>query len=759
MDPTVKKVVLFATSCLILTLARVGGISSARNYEFPSDWCPPVEFNCGCTFNEQEIGTDEQASGGYAIPVKIICESSDIMSILYFIPKPIRSVKIGVAPDSTDQILQSMTFFNFSQLEMLDLSDNAFRGIQMAAFHDAEMLSELKLSNNLLVELQEGTFSGILEGDPFDSMYPVAYRLPNLKKLQLDNNDISFVADGVFANMSNLLVLDLTSNNLADINAFTFYGLSGLNYLSLADNVLRRSNASFWHFLRNIREIDMSDNDINFVESESFAELMYLYTLRLDNNQIEEIQSPGLVIPSVSSLNLSYNSISHVSYDIFENNQNLTWLNLDGNGINEIDIDAWGRNDLEELFLNNNNLGDIRTAFLFGLTQLRHLEMMNNHINFVVNYMFGFLQNIRVLNLNHNRLTFFPSDVFKPEFDPRKRELPIPPKLIEKLYVNDNRLMHPLVTVLVEMTKTEVYAMNNNKLHEIRALEFPYLSKLTDIDLSANQIFRVEENAFANLPALQHLNLKDNTINILSVRAFVVVPSTLFLDNNPMHCDCSITWIRESIPKYGNVFCETPQDLKNMTLSSLQVSDFHCPIEYNESSPAEFTGYKRSDVRLDCPIMADEQITVEWFMVPSVDNERSGQEVIEELGGTNDSNAITYPNGSLHINNIVHEKDVNYSCRATNHVDQKTFSVLLRVRADTLETNPSPDDGTTSSRDSSKTDVMKYALGGAAGAMFVVGLIGVLLAFLLPTKRNHSEEKKQIGNELPIVETELKNMN
>ena len=274
MDIAARKVLLFVASCVFLTLTHIGSIHSTSNL----DWCPPDEFNCGCSLSEQEIGTGETSDSS---PVNIQCESSDIISVLYFVPKHIRSVKINVAPDSTDQSLLPMTFFNFSQLEMLDLSDNAFVAIQPAAFHDAQMLTELKLSNNFLVELQEATFSGILPENEagLDATYPLTYGLSNLQKLWLDNNDISFVADGVFANMTALHILDLTSNNLADINSFTFFGLSGLNRLSLAGNLLRWSNASFWQFLQNIRELDLSGNDISFVESESFAGLLNLYTL------------------------------------------------------------------------------------------------------------------------------------------------------------------------------------------------------------------------------------------------------------------------------------------------------------------------------------------------------------------------------------------------------------------------------------------------------------------------------------------------
>ena len=87
---------------------------------------------------------------------------------------------------------------------------------------------------------------------------------------------------------------------------------------------------------------------------------------------------------------------------------------------------------------------------------------------------------------------------------------------------------------------------NDSRTTELSA-SYGYLYKLKYLDLHNNSIVKVTENFWNNLlhnRNLTWLNLANNRINALPRKVEqLVLLEKIWLEGNPFHCDCSMTWM------------------------------------------------------------------------------------------------------------------------------------------------------------------------------------------------------------------------
>ncbi|CAL1300685.1 unnamed protein product [Larinioides sclopetarius] len=96
-----------------------------------------------------------------------------------------------------------------------------------------------------------------------------------------------------------------------------------------------------------------------------------------------------------------------------------------------------------------------------------------------------------------------------------------------------------------------------------------------------NKISTIPEGLFSQMPNLQTLGLRKNLISTLPKKAFDSADSVsrieyLFLDDNPLKCDCLLVWLMEAKPAVLQGKCASPKRLQDKELKDLDSTDFNC---------------------------------------------------------------------------------------------------------------------------------------------------------------------------------------
>uniref|UniRef100_A0A8B9JDG9 Slit homolog 1a (Drosophila) n=1 Tax=Astyanax mexicanus TaxID=7994 RepID=A0A8B9JDG9_ASTMX len=132
--------------------------------------------------------------------------------------------------------------------------------------HIPASTTELRLNNNEITSLEAtGAFK----------------TLTQLKKINLSNNKISEIEDGVFEGASSVNELHLTANQLDSVRSSMFKGLEGLRMLMLRNNRISCIHNSSFTGLYNVRLLSLYDNQLTTITPGAFDTLQTLSTLNL----------------------------------------------------------------------------------------------------------------------------------------------------------------------------------------------------------------------------------------------------------------------------------------------------------------------------------------------------------------------------------------------------------------------------------------------------------------------------------------------
>ena len=236
--------------------------------------------------------------------------------------------------------------------------------------------------------------------------------MPNLKRLDLNDNDISDLSP--LSGLANLTELDLSYNSISDLSPLS--GLTNLTELGLRANSI--SDLSPLSGLTNLTELGLGVNLIS--DLSPVSGLTNLTFLHLDGNSISDL-SPVSGLTNLTLLWLDGDSISDLSP--VSGLTNLTFLHLDGNSISDLSpvsgltylTDLWlkGNNSISDisavsglkyltfLGLGGNSISDL--SAVSGLTNLTDLRLYDNDISDIS--VLGDLKSLESLALGDNNIS------------------------------------------------------------------------------------------------------------------------------------------------------------------------------------------------------------------------------------------------------------------------------------------------------------------------------------------------------------------
>jgi len=239
-------------------------------------------------------------------------------------------------------------------------------------------------------------------------------------------------------------------------------------------------------------------------------------------------------------------------------------LELRGNRITFFENDTFvsrGLVELEILKADFCNISQVEVGAFEGLTMLVRLSMWHNEISEIIKGTFGKMSSLKYLILKRNRIEHLEVDVFSGLVK------------VKAIHLEENKLkyLHP-DTFMGLPSLQSLHLSQNSRLQMPSDRHFINSHSLKRLDISGCNISSVSVVTFANVSALETLNLSYNNLTSLDVNILKALRnlSVLHLHGNPLHCDCQLQevwrWCQDHniTTAYKNIGprCDTPRKVK-----------------------------------------------------------------------------------------------------------------------------------------------------------------------------------------------------
>ncbi|ENN81284.1 toll-like receptor Tollo [Dendroctonus ponderosae] len=395
-------------------------------------------------------------------------------------------------------------------LERLDLGENNMWAIPEGVLCPLYALELLNLTRNRLREVTSFHFS-----NSFSEKCGV-----NLKILDLSRNSIDSLPSGPFSSLSRLEKLYLQGNGLTSVADRALEGLTALHILKLSDNRLVNLPPELFADTRDLREMYLRNNSINVLAPGLFSELTQLLVLDLSHNEltaewINTATFAGLVRLVV--LDVSYNRISRLEQSVFRDLYSLQILKLNDNFIENIPENAFSAlYNLHTLIVSNNKLTRLESDTFKGLHVLSLLSLDNNKITWIHPEALKNCSGLQHLHLNGNRLQQVP-DVIKS----------VP--MLKYLELGENHIDSINDEAFSDLKHMYGLRLAENNIGNISKGVFDKMVSLTALNLSRNKIQKVTAGTFDNNANLQFIRLDGNYLADID-GLFAKLPSLLWLN-------------------------------------------------------------------------------------------------------------------------------------------------------------------------------------------------------------------------------------
>ncbi|KAG5681176.1 hypothetical protein PVAND_010634 [Polypedilum vanderplanki] len=338
----------------------------------------------------------------------------------------------------------------------------------------------------------------------------------HLHELTLQYCKIKYVPAMTFRPLKNLKSLTLQTHNAdwstinLELHAETFTGLSELRRLNLADNNIWSLPNGIFCPLFSLKYLNLSKNHINDVSQVGFS--------AQSNTNDDNDLLPSSTAPTISTCNtgieqvdLSYNNLISIPNNCFTALRSLNFLHLDSNQLTILDDNSFkGLDKLQFLNLTNNRLITLPPELFEKTRDLKRLYIGNNSLAVLAPGLFENLTHLEVLDLSYNELTS--SWINRDTFIGLNRLI--------VLKLNNNKLTKVDQFVFRELYELQALNLESNQIEMIAQNAFIDLRNLHQLLLSNNQLKVIESKHFAGLYSLNQLILESNEISNIHPTAF-----------------------------------------------------------------------------------------------------------------------------------------------------------------------------------------------------------------------------------------------
>lgn len=368
-----------------------------------------------------------------------------------------------------------------------------------------------------------------------------------ITRLYLYNCLIGEVDVNIFENHTELKRLSLIRTKITFTN---FYLANKKNFdFSAIKNLL------------NLEFLDISSNDLEYsINSHFLTNLTKLKNICISHNQFKDVQTIiQHLSPEIETLELSYNHVGELNATTFENKKNLKELDIDFTDLTFSDFNPFeGLQNLKKLDISGNNLREANLTLLSStFHKLKSFRAKSCQIGFKLQEIskhFG--SSLCVLILNGN--------------------------FIEKTNSSEINTLDLSNLPIADSDYYSLLDISNNKLSKVI---LPSSSRfLQEIDLSENELTRIDGLTRKNFPMLSNLQIEENRFSCDYLNELLKGIRSewpylnIFRPEKQQHGTCNISFIEEEEVKIEQIEEQT-------TISTLATLDYDEPTEHEYNYP------------------------------------------------------------------------------------------------------------------------------------------------------------------------------
>ncbi|XP_071817153.1 uncharacterized protein [Apostichopus japonicus] len=530
-------------SCVLLLLSvSLFYVSTVRAIICPS--------SCRCDRRERSV-----ACSGYNylglpkmnVPPAVRTFSLTNQSILYFddtwsdLGLDLREIKLINCQVSN---MSANALRGFGRLRILHLNFNSLSEVPYC-ISNSSSIRDLRMSDNEIDSLSVDTFQSLSE----------------LRILELAYNWISELPDEIFWNLSELRVIDLSNNMIGYITRWTFINQTKLTDLNISNNQVTSLSFGWLNSLTKLWDLKLHG--------------LFTDAPRFDNisTQVDNLiqLSDGLEFSNIEILDISYNYLTEIPCHCWETMKTLITLRMVGNSFETVPSYCFSElRDLHDISLDHNSISHLGQFAFANVMHLRSIELAGNNITHLPpNFMNG-SKLVTYLNLDQNQFTYLPSSF-------------VIHGMLDRLNMQNNLIDNISETAFMDLPKLSMLDFRGNRLTSLTT-ELKSAWSLRFVQMIANEISFVDEDAFSNNTRLQGIWLDYNRLSTISYETFLPLPRLVVvsLKYNPWYCDCRIKWmhtqvqIEMGLPQYEwlaidkKIRCSAPKRLKKVFMRAIK---------------------------------------------------------------------------------------------------------------------------------------------------------------------------------------------
>ncbi|XP_059616261.1 chaoptin [Phlebotomus argentipes] len=494
-----------------------------------------------------------------------------------------------------DLMFNSLTSFSLKAFRHVSNSSTPMR---LNISHNEVTLFEGELSSYLYVHTLDASHNFLTDPGVFHNLGQ------SLRKLHLQNNNISFLTNHAFGDLDVLDCLNLSSNNISTLRRRSFQGLMNLQELDLSDNRIEQLQFEQFGFLKKLRVLnlkgnrlkslprdafvntrieflDMSENFLGLWPANTFSDIGFtLRSIRLDGNQVEYLDATMFSNTNfLLELRLAHNRITVLPDNTFSHLPNLTTLDISFNPLVSTNF--------KELLLHLPSLRrlSLRSTGLYTLppmvaqSRLTELDISQNHIQDMSSLRDA--PQLRVLHVAYNKivnLTHFGKYV--PQ---RLRVLDLSGNPIRKVSVHDFAQIRFLDELSIEGVKLPVDAFSlMRNLRVLRATSQYHLGEIISRTRTIRELYVtvLEEHIHERLFERAINATKINLLDVRGPRAKTISPNAFngFARSQDLTIRLRNTLINDLPPGLFYALKYVPRlkiDISNNLLATLSPDTFY----------------------------------------------------------------------------------------------------------------------------------------------------------------------------------------